>query len=74
MSRLTEAKQGAKLVMISIAGGMGAEKRLAEMGLYPGEQIKIINNSGTGPVTIGIKGTKLALGQGLAQKILVREV
>ena len=73
MNKLTDAKQGTKLVMISVDGGLGSERKLSEMGLLPGEKIKILNNSGLGPVTISIKGSRLALGHGLAKKIFVRE-
>jgi ferrous iron transport protein A len=43
------------------------------MGFLPGVEIQMVNNSGIGPLTVIIKGTKLALGHGLARKILVKE-
>jgi Fe2+ transport system protein FeoA len=58
---------------MSIDGGRSAGMRLAEMGFLPGVEIQVVNNSGIGPVTVIIKGTKLALGYGLAGKILVKE-
>jgi Fe2+ transport system protein FeoA len=33
----------------------------------------MFHNSGAGPLTIRVKGSKLSIGHGLAQKIIVRE-
>ncbi len=73
MKRLTDIKTKSILTILSIEGGAGAKKRLAEMGLFSGEKISLLNNPGQGPVKVSVKGTKLALGQGLARKILVKE-
>ncbi len=73
MNRLTCIKAGKRVLLTSIDGGRHAEMRLAEMGFLPGVEIQVINNSGIGPLTVIIKGTKLALGHGLARKILVKE-
>ncbi|HDQ03039.1 MAG TPA: ferrous iron transport protein A [Deltaproteobacteria bacterium] len=73
MNRLTNVKAGKRAVLVSIDGGRCAEMRLAEMGFLPGVEIQVINNSGIGPLTVNIKGTKMALGHGLARKILVKE-
>ena len=70
---LAEIKSGKNVVVHSVRGGHAAERRLVEMGLIPGELIKVLNNPGFGPVYILVKGSKIALGQGLANKILVKE-
>ena len=46
--------------------------RLAELGLSTGSRITIIQSSGTGPVIVLTKGSRIALGQGMSEKILVR--
>ncbi|MCD6460739.1 ferrous iron transport protein A [bacterium] len=74
MNRLIDVKTGDSAVFVSIEGGCGVIKRLSEMGLVPGETIKVLNGSGIGPVTLFVKGTKLVLGYGLARKIFVKEV
>jgi len=48
-------------------------QRLTDMGLIQGVRLKVLHNSGYGPVTVLIKGTKVALGHGLASKIMVEE-
>ncbi len=72
IERLIDIPSGVSVVFVCIEGGLGAEKRLMEMGLLPGEEIKVIHNSGVGPVTLSIKGVSLAIGHGLAKKIRVR--
>lgn len=73
MCKLTQARANVNLVFISVKGGHGAIQRLTDMGLIPGECLKILHNSGYGPVTVLIKGAKVALGHGLAGKIMVEE-
>ncbi len=47
-------------------------KRLTVMGLRPGKRItKVSGMFGRGPVTVQIGGTQLAIGYGMAQKIIV---
>ncbi|MGB9832924.1 MAG: FeoA family protein, partial [Caldisericum exile] len=48
--------------------------RLQEMGVLKGEIIEVRRNTGIGPIEINVKGTKLAIGRGIASKIIVEEV
>jgi len=73
MSRLSKVKTGSQVVFISVDGGLHSRSRLADMGLLPGEKIKVVQNTGHGPVTVLMKGSKVALGHGLAEKIIVKE-
>lgn len=52
------------------AGGY-ATKRLYEMGFHTGAKIKVIKND-AGPVIVSLSGNKVALGRGLAQKVMVK--
>lgn len=47
-----------------------ARRRLCELGLNKGTPVKVIKND-FGPIILNIYGHKLALGRGLAEKILV---
>jgi len=60
--------------VLKIRAGSGLQRRLADMGLTPGTEIKLINCQGVGPVLIDLKGSRLALGRGMAMKIMVEEV
>lgn len=71
--RLTEAKPDKELVLVSIEGGQGLERKLTDMGLIPGEKIKKLEYSGRGPVLLVVKGAKLAIGEGMAERIIVGE-
>ena len=73
MHKLTYAKTNVSLIFSFVEGGRGAIQRLTDMGLIPGERLKVLHNSGYGPVTVLIKGAKVALGHGLAAKIIVEE-
>ncbi len=62
---------GEAVTLIDVKTGRGLQRRLADMGLTPGVQIKVINSQRPGPVIIDIRGSRLVLGHGVAQKILV---
>lgn len=68
---LLSLRVGEKGVVIRIIGGQSACKRLNELGFVPGTEIKLVNKISSGPVMILVKGSKLALGRGLANKVEV---
>ncbi len=41
------------------------------MGLVPGAEIEVLRNSLHGPFLISVKGSRIALGRGMAQDIVV---
>jgi len=61
------------IVTIShIGAGFKATQRLSGMGMTPGTQIKVISQAPfRGPIQITVRGTRLAIGAGLAMKIFV---
>jgi Fe2+ transport system protein FeoA len=70
---LVELKDGQTGHVVTITGGRMAAKRLADLGLTPGVEIKIIRKSlFSGPVQVEFCGSKFLLGKGLASKILVQ--
>ena len=68
---LLDLKIGRKGIIGKIVGGRTACKRLNELGLIPGVEVEMVNKIASGPVMIKVKGSKLALGRGLASKVLV---
>lgn len=62
---------GRKRRIAKIIGGRTACKRLNELGLIPGVEVEMINKIASGPVMIRVKGSKLALGRGLASKVYI---
>ncbi|MGF3523234.1 MAG: FeoA family protein, partial [Candidatus Bathyarchaeia archaeon] len=72
---LVELKEGEKGIMTRLAGGLGATRRLTEMGLTPGCEVKMLRKcSFHGPVEIEVRGVALALGYGLALKVFVQPI
>lgn len=53
-----------------ISGCCQARKRLYELGLNKGAQVKMVKND-FGPVILNLSGNKLALGRGIASHIIM---
>lgn len=69
---LAMARAGEVVTVVSVRGGWGLQRRLADMGLTPGVRIRLINNQIAGPVLVELRGARVALGRGVAQKIMVK--
>lgn len=70
---LANLDPGACARVFSIRGGFGAARRLDTMGIRPGVSLrKISGQPFGGPVTVEIEGSRIALGCGLARKVLLR--
>jgi len=64
---------GEVITVVGVNAGRGLTKRLADMGLVPGTKLRIVNSQISGPVIVEVRGSRLALGRGIAQKIMVEE-
>jgi DtxR family Mn-dependent transcriptional regulator len=65
-------KQGQCGKISFIRGGHNVLQRLLDMGLTPGTEIRIIRVGPLGgPVELSVRGSKLALGKGVASKVFV---
>ncbi|MCL6447073.1 MAG: ferrous iron transport protein A [Armatimonadetes bacterium] len=58
-------------VIKEVAGGIGIRERLRGMGVTKGKALRMIQNNACGPVIVALGETRLALGRGMAQKVLV---
>jgi DtxR family Mn-dependent transcriptional regulator len=70
---LTWVIPGKKVRITGTECGRKASMRLNEMGVVAGEVVKVISRVPHGPVEVEVKGTRIAIGDGLAKKILVEE-
>jgi len=53
--------------------GWGFEKRLMDMGLTPGTRVTVVKSAPFhGPLEILVRGSRLALGRGMAERIFVK--
>lgn len=59
--------------LLRVGAGRRLRRRLAELGLTPGVQMTVLQNTG-GPVLICVRSSRLALGREMAHKLDVRPV
>lgn len=53
-------------------GGWGFKKRLMDLGLTPGTKVTVVNSAPfRGPIEVFVRGSRLALGRGMAERIYV---
>ena len=64
---------GKEVILVSTAGGRGLRARLTDMGLIEGTRLKVVHSYRPGPCIILVGNTRLVLGYGMVQKILVSE-
>ena len=58
--------------VVSINAGQRATQRLSGMGITPGTMVTSIGQAPfNGPIQITVRGSRLAIGRGLAMKIIV---
>ena len=70
---LSKVTPGKDVTLSSIEGGRCFRARLTDMGLNIGVKIKVLNSYGHGPTIILAGDTRLILGHGMANKIIVKE-
>jgi ferrous iron transport protein A len=69
---LTQMRENQKVKVLEISGGKGLQHRMMSMGIYPGKEItKLSHFALRGPVAVRVGRSVLALGHGVAAKIIV---
>lgn len=68
LAMLGEGEEG---IIVGIMGGWGLARRLVDMGFTPGTRVMMVRRSGPGPVLVEVRGARVALGWGVAMKIIV---
>jgi Fur family ferric uptake transcriptional regulator len=69
---LSHAHEGERGIIQELIGGSGAQLRLATLGLRKGDTVEVITNNGHGQLVLAVNATRLAMGRGVAKKILVK--
>ncbi len=65
-------KEGQKAKVINIYGGWGIRQRLSGLGIHPGDTITVKKSAiMQGPILVSVHGNQVALGRGVARKIIV---
>lgn len=71
---LDQVYENRKAKVIDIKGGSGIRQRLSQMGIHPGDEITMLRYGALrGPTLIEIHGSQVALGRGIASRIIVEE-
>ncbi len=65
---------GQRVQIVSIAAGHRATRRLQDMGLIPGVEIRVLQSRGEGALMLAIGDSRLAVARGVAHKVLVQPV
>ena len=68
---LSMISEGKRAILKTIAGGRQLRGRLAALGLLPGTELEVIQNSGHGPFVVAVKGSRIVIGRGMASRIEV---
>ena len=72
---LTQLEEGESGVVVDIQGGYGFIRRLESLGIRVGKKVtKVSSQLMRGPITVRIDNYQVALGFGMAKKIIVRVV
>ncbi len=68
---LDELPPGVRARIVGFTGGCwGAIRRLMEMGVTPGAIVEVVASWG-GPILVRVRGVVIAVGRGVARRILV---
>lgn len=60
--------------LVGVQGGRRLRKRLAELGLNPGCTVRVLQSFGGCPLILAVKDdARMAIGRGMAHKIMVME-
>ena len=62
-----------KAKVLEIRGGWGIRQRLGQLGIHPGDTL-IVKRSGVlgGPIVVNVHNADVALGRGMAKKVIVQ--
>lgn len=68
---LAMAGEGERVVIARVVGGGALQKRLLDLGLSVGKTLEVVNRQGRGGLVVSIGETRLALGFGVTEKVIV---
>jgi ferrous iron transport protein A len=69
---LSEIPAGQTVRLVKVDAGQGLNSRLAAMGLLANVSVEVLRNDFRGQLIVRVKNTKVVLGRGMAQKLLVK--
>ncbi|MEO5361259.1 MAG: ferrous iron transport protein A [Nitrospirota bacterium] len=70
---MSEEKHGSNGTMLRSKLLTSHHSRIQELGIRAGKVVEMLNNKGRGPILFKVDDSRIALGRGLAMKIIVRK-
>lgn len=70
---LPQLKTGQTAKIKSLKCGFGLQRKIISLGIRIGREIKVISSQPfRGPIVVEVDGMRIALGRGIANKIIVK--
>jgi len=74
MMPLSLAPVNIKLEVIGFRGGFGMRRRLADLGINVGMVVSVVSAQPYGPLVVDMKGSRFAIGRGIAHHVSVKPI
>jgi ferrous iron transport protein A len=71
---LTLAAVGERVRIVAVHRGRGIDRKLSDLGLTSGCEVTVVSRGGGGPMVVARDDMRLALGAGIADRVLVARV
>ena len=71
--KMDEGSAGRVYIVERVTLELTLERRLEALGILPGTRITVLNRKDRGALIIYVRGTRFAIGAGIAQNIEVKE-
>lgn len=71
---LASVSEGERVRIVAIIGGRGVTRKLTDMGLPIGSELTVLHRQIGGPLVVASRDVRMALGAGMARKVLVRRL
>lgn len=65
------AAEGERVRVVAMQGGRGMDRKLADLGLVVGSELTVVRHDSDGPMVVARDDLRLALGIGIAHRVLV---
>lgn len=66
--------EGAAGTVLKVLGGEVASRHLEDMGFAPPARVRVLKSCAPGAMLVMVKDSRIALGRGMAMKIIVENV
>ena len=73
--KLLDSPKGKIVRIVDYTGGKGVGFKLRQLGLCPGRDVKVLRHAPLGgPIMVEVEGRSVALGKGIAARVMVEAV